>query len=202
MLCATYPEKCMYIPILVFPLCCHQARIQKNVKSILDPKVQMQHPQNVSVCYFSHIRPALTISWKSVHLFFRNVANRHEPPHPSPPPPPKNNRKQNPVRNGLHGIFPKYCRMLLVPSPTYPEIWWKSVHPFFPNVANRRTYRQTVRHTKPTVKGENINFAVRWRRICSSQQLRNWWHVYLIWFSGSHNWQIASNHADLLLLWY
>ena len=43
----------------------------------------------------------------------------------------KNCKKSFTVHKGLKGTFPKCCRIILVPSPAYPENFTNSVDPFF-----------------------------------------------------------------------
>ena len=106
-----------------------------------------------------YIRPTLKISWKSVHpfvcfllLFFRNAADRHWFP--------QTIETNNSCMQGLNRIFPKCCRVVLLPYSIYPDNLTKPAHPFLRNVANRQTDKQTKKTDKQMDKGENITFAV------------------------------------------
>ena len=95
-------------------------------------------PENMKInqdCSLSHIPPVLKISWKSIYpFFFCNAANRHGFP--------RKNRKRNHVCKGLYRTSPKCSRLFLVPSPTYPVTFMKSVRTLSRNMANRQTNQQ------------------------------------------------------------
>ena len=49
---------------------------EKIGEKILCLRGWMEHLENVHYCYLYWVLPTLKISWKSVHSFFRNVANK------------------------------------------------------------------------------------------------------------------------------
>ena len=76
--CSTDPENFMKIGSSVFPQSCWQTDKQtKNTeKETLCPKGSMQHPQILPVSFSYHAWPILKNSWKSVHPFSCNLADR------------------------------------------------------------------------------------------------------------------------------
>ena len=78
----------------------------------------------ILLCYIQY---SLKISWKSVYPFSTMLlwcCFMIRMPSTSTPPPEK--KCKNPVCKGLNGIFPKCCRMFLLPSPTYTEYSMKT----------------------------------------------------------------------------
>ena len=72
-----------------------QLRIHKIEKSILNSRGWSPRHENISDCSLSHVRSFLKISWKSVHPFSRNVANRHRFPW----------KKKKKITNLYHGAI-------------------------------------------------------------------------------------------------
>ena len=71
-----------------------------------------------------HVWPLLKISWKSVHLFSRDVANRHGFPW--------KHRKRNPVLKVLNVTLPQFSRVFLLSCPIYREHFMKVRSRVFP----------------------------------------------------------------------